>query len=112
VWISKHARKEIRTWPAEVKQDLGALLLKLQNGASVGYPDLKPFSTVAKGVSEVRLRVGEGVFRVFYLIQPHRGIVVFHAFVKKTQKTPLKEIKTARARIKTYLRELDDESEN
>lgn len=109
VFISDQARDEIRSWPLEVKKDLGALLTKLQKGEAVGYPDTKPMSSVAKGVFEIRLRDAWGIFRAFYLIRTEHGIVVFHSFRKKSQKTPKHEIETARFRLNAFLEELNDE---
>lgn len=109
VFISDPARGEIRSWPLEVKKDLGSILTKLQMGALVGYPDTKPVSTVAKGVFEVRLKEARGIFRAFYLIRTELGIIVFHAFRKKSRKTPKHEIETARLRLNAYLKELGDE---
>ncbi|MGD0048010.1 MAG: type II toxin-antitoxin system RelE/ParE family toxin [Bryobacteraceae bacterium] len=38
----------------------------------------------------------DGIFRVFYYTALSRGILVFHAFVKKTQRTPPLEMELAR----------------
>ncbi len=111
VFISDQARKEIHRWPIEVKKDLGAILTKIQKGESVGYPDTEPMRTVAVGVFEIRLKDISGIFRVFYLIKTEHGIVVFHSFKKKSQKTPLHEIETARLRLNAYLKELNNEIE-
>ncbi|MBC7428052.1 MAG: type II toxin-antitoxin system RelE/ParE family toxin [Bacteriovorax sp.] len=37
------------------------------------------------------------------------GILVFHSFKKKTQKTPAKEIETAKTRLMALLEELRNE---
>jgi phage-related protein len=42
--------------------------------------------TVGDGVYELRIRA-EGAFRVFYVTKRAEGIVVLHAFQKKTQQT-------------------------
>ena len=57
---------------------------------------------VASGVSELRLKGGDGILRVFYYTAWPRGVLVFHAFVKKTQTTP-PEIELARKRLKELL---------
>jgi phage-related protein len=61
--------------------------------------------SVAAGVSELRLRSEDGQFRTFYFTACARGILVLHAFVKKTQQTPPSEIQLARVRLK----EMNDE---
>lgn len=47
---------------------------------------------------EIRI-LGEASVRVLYVTQRERKILLLHAFVKKTQKTPLREIQTAVSRI-------------
>jgi phage-related protein len=37
---------------------------------------------------------------VFFCIRPAQRILMLHAFVKKSAKTPAKELKVARARLK------------
>jgi phage-related protein len=57
----------------------------------------------AAGVSEIRIKMGDGSFRAFYYTASARGVLVFHAFVKKTQRTPPLEIDLARKRLKELL---------
>ena len=49
---------------------------------------------------ELRLKAEEGVARVFYCTAGDRRIVVLHHFVKKTAKTPARELQIARRRKK------------
>lgn len=109
VYLSAATQKEIRSWPPEVKKDLGSLLFKVQRGEAVGYPDSSPMKTVARGCFEFRLKGTDGIYRVFYVLKSASGIIVFHAFKKKTQKTPLQEIETGRRRLQFYLEELKNE---
>jgi phage-related protein len=52
------------------------------------------------GLFELRIKAAEGIARVFYCAVVGRRIVVLHQFVKKTDKTPLKELDIARRRMK------------
>ena len=54
---------------------------------------------VAVGVEELRIRDAAGIYRTFYFKKSKRGILIVHAFVKKTQKTPPHEITLARKRL-------------
>lgn len=63
-------------------------------------PLVRTMPSVANGLSELRLRSEDGQFRTFYFTASDRGILVFHAFVKKSQQTPLPEIELARKRLK------------
>ena len=60
---------------------------------------------VARGVEGLRVRDPSGVYRAFYFLRSQRGILVFHAFQKKDQKTPLREIKLGQKRLKELLDE-------
>ena len=112
-WLSvifyEPARKEIITWPDEIKKDLGSILTKLQKGEIVGEPDTKLMKTVSPGCFEIRLKGSDGIFRAFYIKKTDVGILVFHSFKKKTQKTPAKEIDTAKTRLMALLEELRNE---
>lgn len=109
VHIYDPARDEIIEWPIEVKKDLGSILTKLQKREKVGMPDVRSMSSIAKGCSEIRLKDASGIFRVFYVIESENGILVFHAFKKKTEQTPQKEIETAQKRLVAFLKEFENE---
>ncbi len=66
-------------------------------------PVARSMPTVAPGVSELRVKGEDGVFRVFYFTATRKGILVFHAFAKKTQRTPPLEIELAKKRLKELL---------
>ena len=58
---------------------------------------------MAAGVEELRIKDRSGAYRVFYLIKLETAVLIFHAFQKKTTKTPLHEIELARTRLKEML---------
>ncbi len=47
---------------------------------------------------EIRILGGDSV-RIFYVTQKEKKILILHAFAKKTNKTPIKEIEIALSRI-------------
>ncbi len=53
---------------------------------------------------EVRVQVGNNIFRILGFIDGKELIVLTNGFQKKTQKTPKKEIELAEKRMKDYLR--------
>lgn len=63
---------------------------------------------VAVGVEELRIKGSAGIYRGFYFSKAKSGILIFHVFAKKTPKTPLGEIETARRRLKELLDEEDE----
>jgi len=68
-----------------------------EHGPNLGMPHTR---AMGDGLFELRLKAGEGIARVFYCTIVDRRIVMLHHFVKKSQKTPRKELATARSRLK------------
>ena len=66
-------------------------------------PNSRPMPDVAAGVSELRIQSKDGAYRAFYYTASARGVIVFHALVKKTQQTPPPELELARKRLKEVL---------
>ena len=100
------ARDVIRTFPAGIRDRLGKALFLLQQGEQPGMPLSRPMPSVARGVSELRLYCEDGQLGTFYFVAGTAGILVLHAFVKKTQQTPRSEIQLERKRLK----EMQDET--
>lgn len=78
--------------------------MMLEFGSNLGMPHTK---AIDGGLFELRVKGKEGIARVFYCIKVKKRIVMLHVFVKKTQKTPKKELKLAIHRMKKVL---NDES--
>jgi len=97
------ARDAIRRFPKQARLRLGKGLFRLQMGEQLGMPNSRPMPGVAAGVSELRVKAEDGSFRAFYCVASARGVLVFHAFVKKTRRTPPLEIELARKRLKELL---------
>lgn len=66
-------------------------------GPNLGEPHTKAFGN---GLFELRLKGAEGIARVFFCTIVGRRIVMLHSFVKKTNKTPLRELEVAGSRLK------------
>jgi phage-related protein len=66
-------------------------------GPDLGMPHTR---AMGSGLFEIRIKAAEGIARVFYCTVVDRRIVVLHQFVKKTDKTPRKELDIARQRMK------------
>jgi phage-related protein len=83
--------------------ELGSALMRVQLGMTLGLPVSRPMPSVHPGAHEFRLRDARGIQRVFYYTKAERAIMVFHAFTKKSQATPLAEIELGRKRLKEML---------
>jgi len=56
-----------------------------------------------KGLFELRVKGKEGIGRIFYCIRIGKRIVMLHVFIKKSQKTPKKELEIAIKRMKEVI---------
>jgi phage-related protein len=97
------ARVTLKEFSCDVRRELGKLLFEIQCGVNLTMPASKPMPSIAAGVEELRTKDASGIYRVFYFKKSATGILVFHAFTKKTQKTPLHEIKLGQQRLKEML---------
>ena len=90
---------EIEALPA----DMRARLTRLSELIEEHGPDALPRDTVdhLEGkLWELRIRGRSGISRAIYVTAPGQRVVIIRAFVKKTQKTPGRELKIARNRAK------------
>ena len=81
--------------------------MMLQLGISLGEPQSKPFRSLHQKAFELRIKDREGQHRIFYVTLFEGRILIPHAFMKKTQKTPKNEINVALKRLKKLLGDLD-----
>lgn len=65
-------------------------------GPSVGKPYTAP---MGNGLFEIRAKGKEGIGRSLFCIVKGKEIIILNSFIKKTQKTPKKEIDKARKRM-------------
>ena len=80
--------------PPTIAKVLRTLDLLEKHGSDLGMPHSK---SLGKGLFELRVR-GTMEIRIFYAFAKN-DIYLLHAFQKKSQQTPVKEIDLARARL-------------
>ena len=104
IWNNK-AKDLVRDLDLETRKELGSLLMVLQSGGILGEPQSKPMTTIHKNAYELRIKDKKGQYRIIYVLALKDKIVIPHAFKKKTQKTPKKEIDLSKSRLKELLDE-------
>lgn len=88
----------IEAWPVDVLADYARLVeLLAAHGPKLHLPHSR---AMGDGLFELRPRGRSGIGRVFYCFLVRERIVILHAFIKKTQQTPVQELKIARKRAK------------
>ena len=103
-WNPK-AREFVRSLDEETKSEIGTLLMLIQSGETLGEPQSKPLKSIHKNAHELRIKDRKGAYRVIYVLKVGDKILIPHAFTKKTQKTPHKEIELSIKRLKELLHE-------
>ena len=89
---------EIESWPVDVLADYARIAeLLMEHGPNLRLPHSRTFG---EGSFELRPRGKSGIGRAFYCFVIGRRAVVLHAFIKKSQQTPDRELKLARKRMK------------
>ena len=79
---------------------LRTIALLGDNGYAMREPYSKP---IDDGIFELRAQVDGNISRVLYFFIDHGRIILTNGFIKKTGKTPSKEIELARKYRREYL---------
>jgi phage-related protein len=93
----KVERDTLRFPPGILAHLLHILELVEEFGPNLGKPHTAP---MGNGLFEIRARGKEGIGRSLFCTTKGQEIIILHSFVKKTQRTPKKELDVARKRMK------------
>lgn len=98
VFFSDRVEAEINSLPAGFVARFVRYADRIEiHGPNLGMPHTRP---MGDGLFELRLKAAEGIARVFFCTVAERQVVVLHQFVKKSEKTPKRELKIAQDRMK------------
>jgi len=101
-YYSREVQEDILNLPVTLQARYIALTDRMiEYGPNLGLPHTDAFGG---GLFELRLNGAQGIARVFFCTMVEQEIVMIHSFIKKTQKTPEKELKLAKKRIKELKR--------
>jgi phage-related protein len=89
-------REWLRELTVEDRKTIGIDIKTVQYGWPLGMPLVRKMEP---GLWEVRCDIADGIARVLFSAKGGQ-MVLLHGFVKKSQKTPDNELKTARNRLK------------
>jgi phage-related protein len=92
----------IRSLPKVERSQVGRIIRKLEEeGTALRMPQSRPLVS-AESLFELRVSGEQNIYRVLYFHFTGRTFVLVHAFTKKTQRTPEKEIKIALQRLRDH----------
>ena len=89
---------DLKQFPREARKEAGYQLDQVQQGREP--KDWKPMISVGPGVRDIRIHESSGAFRLIYVANFAEAVFVLHAFQKKSQRTPARELAVATARFK------------
>lgn len=91
-------KEETLNFPDGILSNLLHILELIEEfGPNAGKPYTAP---MGYGLFEIRARGKEGIGRSLFCTVKGQEIIILNSFIKKTQKTPRKEIEIARKRMK------------
>ena len=97
-YYSDEVFESIEKWPPKIAASYARIADRIiENGPNLGMPYTE---ALGDGLFEIRAKGQEGIGRAFFCTLVGRKIVILHSFIKKTQKTPKKELEIARQRMK------------
>lgn len=88
-------REWLRSLDEDARRAIGSDIKTLQIGWPVGMPLARKLSD---NLWELRSRLKTGIARTFFTMY-RKNLVLLHGFVKKSQKTPAKELAVAKRRL-------------
>jgi phage-related protein len=104
VWTA-HFDERLEEWLDEIPPGIKARILRILDMLlaygphNVREPYVKPVKGHKK-LFELRAKGKDGIARVFYFTLSEKRIILLHGFIKKSARTPAREIGTVAKRMK------------
>lgn len=95
-------REGLKDLPKEDRRIVGFDIKTVQYGYPIGMPLTRVLHGTG-GLEEIRCNLSNGIARIIFCVEDNT-IILLHAFIKKTQKTPQKDLDIAIKRYKELLR--------
>lgn len=103
MWIVETLNAAVDAEIEALPKDLRARLVRVTMLIEAVGLEALPHDTVKHlegKLWEIRVKAASGISRAIYVTASRRRVVIVRAFVKKTQKTPQRELEIARMRAK------------
>ena len=97
-FYNEKIEKQTLSFPKRILANLLHILEMIEEiGPNLGKPYTAP---MGKGLFEIRAKGKEGIGRSLFCTVKGREVIILHSFIKKTQKTPKKDLDLARKRMR------------
>lgn len=98
---SEAGNEPVREWLKDLNRDDKRQIGEDIKTAQLGWPlEMPLIRKIDKDLWEVRTRLADGIARVFFTVDDEY-MILLHGFIKKSQKTPQNELKTALSRLES-----------
>jgi phage-related protein len=99
-YYGEAVKADIWAWPPAIRASyLRATERMVENGSDLGLPYTR---ALGNGLFEIRARGPEGIGRALFCTLVGQRIVILHAFIKKTEQTPHRDLRLARRRLQEF----------
>lgn len=89
-------REWLKALPDEERRIIGGDLKTVQFGWPLGMPLVRKLE---HALWEIRVRLPDRIARLFFTYEEGR-MILLHAFIKKSQKTPAEDLELAKTRLR------------
>jgi phage-related protein len=97
-YYSEAVRLTVDAWPVGIRAVYARITERMQSfGPNLGMPLTR---AMGEGLFEIRARGREGLGRALFCTRIGQEIVILHAFIKKTPRTPRRDLQLARERLR------------
>ena len=98
VFYDEKVEAEIKKWPGGMlaKFIWVSEVIEAVGPKELGMPHVK---TLGKGLLEIRIKAKNGIGRALFCMVRGNVIIILNGFIKKTQKTPSRELVLAKKRM-------------
>lgn len=99
IFFNEKIMASLLKWPAGITAKFTHIveLIEKYGPQEVGMPFVK---AIGAGLYEIRAKGKEGIGRAFFCMLIGKKVIILHCFIKKTQKTPSKDLDIAKKRFK------------
>lgn len=97
-FYNEKVEKETLAFPAGILANTIHIMEMIEEfGPNLGMPQTR---FLGDGLFEIRAKGKEGIGRSLFAVVIENEVLILHSFIKKSQKTPKKELDKARKRLK------------
>lgn len=96
--IDYRAERELNKFSEAVYYKFEGLIRILRAQGEIDFPEGKK---IGRNLFEIRIKLN-GEYRGFYAYIGLEKIIILHFFKKKSQRTPMKDVKVSERRLKEY----------